>query len=88
MLMAGLHLLSDNYVVIYFSFAMSIIWMVTGFGGLFHFVSIVLAIYYLCNRAKRLSSTGAVLSIISILFPFVLWFILIVFEIVDLRMLP
>ena len=88
MLLMGLHLLTDNYIVLYFCIIMSFIWMATGFGGLFHLVSIILAIRYLCKNRKRTTLIGAVLSVISILFPFVLWFILIAFEIVNPRMLP
>jgi len=88
MLLMGLHLLTDNYIVIYFSLAMSFIWMGTGLGGLFHLVSIVLAIYYLRSKIKRPTLTGIALSVVSILFPFVLWFILITFEIANMRMLP
>ena len=87
MLLMGLHLLTDNYIVAYFCLLMSLIWMATGFGGLFHLASIILAIRYLCKSGKR-TTNGVTLSIVSILFPFVLWFIFIAFEIVDLRMLP
>jgi len=46
------------------------------------------AIVYLCNRRKRIVKNGIELSVISIVFPFVLWFIFIGFNIVDFRMLP
>jgi len=82
-----LHLLTDNNVIWYVSAITSIIWMATSLGGFFHLTSIILAICYLCSRRQK-SSTGVALSIVSILFPFILWFILITFEIVDLMMLP
>ena len=82
-----LHLLTDNHVILYFSDIVAIIWMATSLGGFFHLASIILAICYLCSRRQK-SSTGVALSIVSILFPFILWFILITFEIVDLTMLP
>ena len=82
-----LHLLIDNNVIWYVSAITSIIWMATGLGGLFHIASIILVICYLCSRRQK-SPIWVTLSIITILFPFILWFILITFEIVDLRMLP
>ena len=88
MLLMGLHLLTDNIIVGYFCLIMSFIWIATGFGGLFHLIGIILAIRYLCKGRKRTTLIGVILSAISILFPFVLWFIFIVFEIVNLRMLP
>ena len=88
MLLMRLHLLTDNHIVLHFCLIMFFIWMMTGLGGLFHLASIILAICYLCSMRKRATSTGVVLSVISILFPFVLWFVFIVFEIVDLRMIP
>ena len=88
MLLMSLHLLTDNYIIAYFCFIMALIWMATGFGGLFHLAGIILSILFLCKYGKRTTSIGVVLSVISILFPFVLWFIFIMFEIVDLRMLP
>jgi len=88
MLLMGLHLLTDNYIVLYFCLAMSFIWIGTGFGGLFHIASVILAIYYLRSKVKRPTPIGIVLSVVSILFPFVLWFILITFEIANMRMLP
>lgn len=88
MLLASLHLLTNNYIVLYFSLIVSFIWMATGLGGLFHLTSIILAISYLYKSRKQTKIIGVTLSVISILFPFVLWFILIAFEVVDLQMLP
>jgi len=88
MLLMGLHLLTDSYIVLYFCLAMSFLWMGTGFGGFFHLAGIILAICYLCGKRKRPTPAGITLSVISILFPFVLWFILITFGIADMRMLP
>jgi len=87
MLLMRLYRITDNHVILYFSDIVAIIWMATSLGGFFHLTSIILAICYLCSRGQK-SSKGVALSIISILFPFILWFILITFEIVDLMMLP
>ena len=62
------------------------IWVLSILGGLFHLMGVILSISYLCRRGKTLS--GVIISVISIIFPFVYWFILITFEIIDLRMLP
>jgi len=88
MLLMGMHLLTNNLIVGYFSLIMAIIWMGTGFGGLFHIVGVILAIYYLLKNKKRNELIGVLLSAIAILFPFVLWFFFITFEIMDFRMLP
>ena len=88
MLLMGLHLLTDNYIISYFSLVLALIWMGTGFGALFHIAGIIVAIYYLYSRKKQTTTKGVILSLVSILFPFVLWYILIVFEIADFGMLP
>jgi len=83
MLLMGLRLIIDNIIIDYFCLGVAFIWMATGFGALFHLVGIALAIVYLFGRGKR-TVHGAILSIVSILFPFILWFILITFEMVHL----
>jgi len=88
LILSGWHLITDNHIVLYISLVMSIVWMATFLGGFFHLASIILAVCYLCSGMKKLTVIGIVLSVISIVFPFVLWFTLITFEIVDLRMLP
>ena len=88
MLLMSLHLLGDNQLVNYFTFAMSIVWMATGFGVLFHIVGVTFAVYYLCSKTKQKTSTGIALSIVSIIFPFVLWFVFISFGIMNIQMLP
>jgi len=57
--------------------------MASVFGWGFHIAGMVVAIVYLCNRRKRIVKNGTGLSVISIAFPFVLWFILIGFNMVD-----
>jgi len=53
------------------------IWLGTFLGGLFHLQGVILSVIYLCRNGK--TSFGVAISIISIVFPFALWFILINF---------
>jgi len=53
------------------------IWALSGLGGLFHLTGVILSICYLCRRGK--TPFGVIISVISIIFPFVLWFVLIKF---------
>ena len=88
MLLMGMHLLSDNFIIEYLSFIFAVTWMITGFGFFFHISGIIVAILYFYTIRKCITPKTVAFLFVSILFPLVLWLILIMFEVVNLQMLP